>query len=312
MRGHITDALQLALLALSLAKAQSGGVAVPRLAVIGNLTARDEACFSGPQPSAAYLDDSFLGDLMSVQAGPYNYSYHQFGPSGAASSGPVGKPILLIAGQGSTWSAWSPGLLRGLAQNRSVTIYDHPGLGRTTDGRGEMRNYTAAELAEGVYELVTALELEEPDVLGYSVGGAVALTTVITYPDLFRKLILVDTGAGGDGERLGGDAAVARPYLLDIFNTGQQVPGPILYPDTPAGNNGLCRAIAWYEAHKADAATTPQILTQAYLIDEYFGYPSTGDNFVYDNLGNVTLPTFVIAGDEDIVLDPLDKFLDSS
>lgn len=69
-----------------------------------------------------------------------------------------------------------------------------------------MRNYTAAELAEGVYDLVTALGLEDPDVLGYSVGGAVALTTVITYPELFRKLVLVDTGAGGNGERLGGDA----------------------------------------------------------------------------------------------------------
>lgn len=44
-------------------------------------------------------------------------------------------------------------------------------------------------------------------------GGAVTLTTTVTFPDTFRKVVLVDTGAGGDGERLSGDAAVSPPAL---------------------------------------------------------------------------------------------------
>lgn len=31
----------------------------------------------------------------------------------------------MIAGQGATYSAWTPGLLRGLAQNRSVIAFDN-------------------------------------------------------------------------------------------------------------------------------------------------------------------------------------------
>ena len=46
-------------------------------------------------------------------------------------------------------------------------------------------------------DLIEALQLQKPDVLGWSLGGYILLTLVVNYPTLIGKIILADTSAGG-------------------------------------------------------------------------------------------------------------------
>lgn len=50
-------------------------------------------------------------------------------------------------------------------------------------------------------ELIDALRLEQPDILGWSLGGFIALSIVVHYPDMVSHVVLADTLAGGrEGE----------------------------------------------------------------------------------------------------------------
>jgi len=54
-------------------------------------------------------------------------------------------------------------------------------------------------MADDIAALITYLGLEKADVMGYSLGGGVALRVAIQHPDVVRKLVLVSTVFKRDG-----------------------------------------------------------------------------------------------------------------
>ena len=46
-------------------------------------------------------------------------------------------------------------------------------------------------------DLIEALGLDQPDILGWSLGGFIALTTLVNYPDAVNRLVVSDTSPGG-------------------------------------------------------------------------------------------------------------------
>jgi pimeloyl-ACP methyl ester carboxylesterase len=54
-------------------------------------------------------------------------------------------------------------------------------------------------MADDVAALIEHLELGAADVMGYSLGGGVALRTAIQQPEVVRKLVLVSTPFRRDG-----------------------------------------------------------------------------------------------------------------
>ena len=72
--------------------------------------------------------------------------------------------------------------------------------------------YTMDDMADDVIELLDALQIREPVVLGgLSMGGYVALSAALRYPDRFRALMLMDTRAAADTP----EAARNRQALAD-------------------------------------------------------------------------------------------------
>ena len=55
----------------------------------------------------------------------------------------------------------------------------------------------SADYADSTVDLIEALSLPQPDVLGWSLGGFITLTLVEDYPELVNKIVLVDTSSGG-------------------------------------------------------------------------------------------------------------------
>lgn len=106
-----------------------------------------------------------------------------------------GPPLVLLHGAYMTIEAMGP-LLPGLAQTRQVIAVEQQGHGRTADID---RPITYEGMADDTAELIRRLGHEEADVLGYSMGGGVALQLAIRRPDVVRRLIVASATFSSDG-----------------------------------------------------------------------------------------------------------------
>jgi pimeloyl-ACP methyl ester carboxylesterase len=126
-------------------------------------------------------------------------------------------------------------LLHGFPLNRKIWSAQKTSIGSiyrviAPDLRGHGESaapggvYTMEAMADDVLELLDALQIEEPVVLGgHSMGGYVALALMARAPERFRALMLIDTRAAADTP----EAARNREELADTVeataNTGHVV-----------------------------------------------------------------------------------------
>src|SRR3954469_11779035 len=106
-----------------------------------------------------------------------------------------GDPLVLLHGgihAGEMFGA----ILPQLAEGRRVIAVDLQGHGHTADIDRPLR----PELMAGdIAALIEHLGLERADVMGYSLGGLVALRTAIQHPERVRRLVLVSVAFRRDG-----------------------------------------------------------------------------------------------------------------
>ena len=97
----------------------------------------------------------------------------------------AGWPLILLhGGLGSGEMFWP--ILPALTEGHQVIAVDKQGHGRTADID---RPIDVRLMADDIAALITHLGLDKPDVVGYSLGGGVALLTAIKYPDKVRRLV---------------------------------------------------------------------------------------------------------------------------
>ena len=99
----------------------------------------------------------------------------------------TGRPLVLLHGGLGSGEMFGP-ILPVLAEHHQVVVVDLQGHGRTADVD---RPLDVRLMADDVAALVDNLGLERPDVMGYSLGGGVALHTAARHPDKVRRLVLV-------------------------------------------------------------------------------------------------------------------------
>lgn len=107
----------------------------------------------------------------------------------------AGEPLILLhGGLGSTEMYGR--LLTSLAVNRRVIGVDLQAHGRTADID---RPLSFEAMADDIAGLMKYLEIEKAGVMGYSLGGGVALRLAIQHPRAVNKLVLVSTTFARDG-----------------------------------------------------------------------------------------------------------------
>lgn len=106
----------------------------------------------------------------------------------------AGKPLVLLHGGINPDSFGSN--LAELAKGRQVIAAHLQAHGRTPDTDRPLRSET---MGDDVAALIRHLRLGKADVMGYSLGGGVALQTAIRHPDVVDRLVLVSAAMRQDG-----------------------------------------------------------------------------------------------------------------
>ena len=129
----------------------------------------------------------------------------------------IGQPLILLHGGLGSGEMFGPTLTE-LAQQHQVITVDLQGHGRTADID---RPIDIRLMADDIAALIDHLKLDKPDVVGYSLGGGVALFTAVKYPDKVRRLVVASAHARRDAippEMLAQQAqvnAAAAEFLKD-------------------------------------------------------------------------------------------------
>lgn len=101
----------------------------------------------------------------------------------------AGEPLVLLHGGVGSTSMFGE-VLTMLAEHHQVIAVDLQAHGRTADID---RPLSYEFMADDIAALIEQLGFEKADVMGYSLGGGVALRTAIQHPEVVRKLVVVST-----------------------------------------------------------------------------------------------------------------------
>jgi pimeloyl-ACP methyl ester carboxylesterase len=202
-----------------------------------------------------------------------------------------GPDVLLIGGLGDTVESWQF-QLEGLADRYRLTAFDNRGAGRTPQSGEQL---STPMMAEDSAALLRALGVPSAHVAGFSVGSAIAQELALRHPDLVRSLVLTST--------------YARP---DALFRSQLRFWRWLVEAAPSERAFFEAFFTWVYTPRAHAdGTVDQIIEEAIAFPhqqpiEAFQaqVDACSSHDTTDRLGNIAVPTLVIAGEFDNILPP--------
>jgi pimeloyl-ACP methyl ester carboxylesterase len=182
----------------------------------------------------------------------------------------TGRPLILLHGGVGAIEMFGE-VLPLLAEGRRVVAVDLQAHGRTADID---RPLSYELMADDIAALLGHLEIEKADVVGYSMGGGVALQVAIRHPEVVRKLVVASASYTSDG---------MHPELLEMI--------PTLTPEVFAGSP-IEEAYLRTAPNPDDFPTLVAKLKQ--LDIEPFAWPP-------EDIRGISAPTLLIIGDSDAV-----------
>ena len=105
-----------------------------------------------------------------------------------------GFPLILLhgfTGEGSTWTS----TVNQLKEKRKLVCIDIIGHGRS-DSSEDLNRYDIMSVAKDIEQIIESFKWNTVDILGYSMGGRLALSYAMEYPHRVRKLILESSSPG--------------------------------------------------------------------------------------------------------------------
>ena len=203
-----------------------------------------------------------------------------------------GRPLVLIMGFTGTVDSWVPSFVEPLAASYRVVMFDNRGTGETGEGAGP---FTIERFAEDTAGFLRALGLEGADVLGWSMGGFIALELASRHPGLVGGMVLVSSHCGGE-RSIPIDPGTMRK-LADMSGTTTDIISrhlELLFPRKWLDDNAA--AVQQLLAVPAVFPPVEVVLKQAAAIS---GWPG-----VWEGLPRVASRSLVLHGTEDIVVSP--------
>ncbi len=248
-----------------------------------------------------------FGEELTAPANGIELSYQEMGEAD-------GEPLLLVMGLATQMIAWDEGFCLLLAERGfRVVRFDNRDIGRSTKiesagvpnrldmmrGRRATAPYLLSDMAADTVGLMDHLGIESAHVVGASMGGMIAQTTAIEYPERVRSLVSIMSTTGSRWTGMpswkamgvllgrpprGRDAAIER--AVKTFSV-------IGSPGYPLDEERL-RDVAARSYDRGHSAAG--VLRQLHAIT------ASGDRT--RGLRSVTAPTAVIHGNGDVLVRP--------
>jgi pimeloyl-ACP methyl ester carboxylesterase len=237
---------------------------------------------------------SELPNKLVSAANGIDYAYRDTG-DGAV-------PLVLLQHFRGNLDNWDPALIDALASTRRVVTFDNVGVGGST---GTTPN-AIQQMAHDAITFVTALELGQVDILGFSIGSFIAQEIALARPAIVRRLILASSAPQGAAGMHGW-----APDVIGAIGTPQTSPEEYLdvfFAPSPAsrqaGKDALQRMYA--RTQDRDATTTWATREAQYDAVCTWGIPN---HSLLQRVSAIDVPVFVANGDADPMILPHYSYL---
>lgn len=216
-----------------------------------------------------------------------------------------GYPLALMHG-GPGADHWTMLPFRQLADQFTLVFYDHRCNGRSVGA--PVTSMTWENLTADADALRQSLGFEKWAVLGHSFGGKVALEYALRYPESLSHLVLLDAGGDSYWDQENAPELLAKRgfsrrkvELARRWFNGQIAPWEF-YPT-------LMRLGTAYDPHTSFLSALRMMFAErgskARPQAEIFGFGQLTKGWtVMDRLGEISVPTLVLAGRDDFVFPP--------
>jgi pimeloyl-ACP methyl ester carboxylesterase len=163
--------------------------------------------------------------------------------------------------------------LRALGKNRQVIAVDLYGHGRTalTD-----RSISLIDMGDDLAVILKGLGVKQADVMGYSLGGGVALRLAVQHPEVVRRLVLVST-----------------PYAQSGFY-------PEMLPQQAMVSSAMFEQMKNIPVYLSYKAVAPKPEDFPKLLDKMGAYMKQPYDWSED-VKKLTMPVMLIYGDSDMI-----------
>jgi pimeloyl-ACP methyl ester carboxylesterase len=211
-------------------------------------------------------------------------------------------PLVLLQHFRGNLDYWDPALIDALAVRRRVVLFDNAGVG----GSSGTTPSSVRQMARDAIAFLTAIDLDQVDVLGFSLGSFVAQEIALIRPALVRRLILASSAPEG--------AAGMHGWASEVIDAvGKPDPDPDGYlrvffaastTSQRAGQEVMQRVFS--RTTGKDEPTSWQTTQQQYDAVCAWGEPN---HAVLQRLSAIDQPVFVANGDSDPMILPRYSYL---
>jgi aminoacrylate hydrolase len=196
-----------------------------------------------------------------------------------------GESLLFLTGLGGRADFWTPQFAR-VGQGRTCIAFDHR---KTGDSMPSDVTTTVRALAEDALRLLDTLDIAATDIIGHSLGGAIAQHIAVHHPQRLKRLVLSASWCG------------PTPWFLALFALRKQVlrqcgPSAYLLQGNLLGNPPW-----WTFAHESQmmAGIEARLATFAGVEIECERMDAVTAHDLRNRVGEITAKTLVICARDD-------------
>ena len=211
-------------------------------------------------------------------------------------------PLVLLQHFRGNLDNWDPALIDALAAGRRVVTFDNAGVGGSTGTTPS----TVTQMARDAIAFLDAMEFDEVDVLGFSIGSFVAQEIALIRPAVVRRLILASPAPQG--------AAGMHGWAPEVIGAvGAPAPNPdgylgVFFTRSAASRQSGVETLGRLTARTEDRdkPTTWQTRQAQYDAVCAWGIPYHG---LLQRVSAIRVPVFVANGDSDPMILPHYSYL---
>ena len=206
-------------------------------------------------------------------------------------------PLVLLQHFRGNLDNWDPALIDALASGRRVVTFDNAGVGASSGTTPS----TISQMASDAIAFLQAMQLDQVDLLGFSIGSFVAQEIALTRPAVVRRLVLASSAPQG--------AAGMHGWAPEVIGAvGAPAPNPdgylsVFFTSSPTSRQSGVETLGRMTARTEDRdqPTTWQTRQAQYDAVCTWGIP---DHALLQRVSAIDAPVFVANGDSDPMILP--------